>query len=60
MERLFEKIYNETHIVKLNELTAEFIKTKIKRAIENGNGVAVADTDFNACPIVLQLEMGVD
>ncbi len=46
MEKLFEKIYNETHIVKLNELTAEFIKDKIKRAIANGTGVAVAGTAY--------------
>lgn len=46
MEKLFERIYNNSHIVKLNELTSEFIKTKIKRAIANGNGVAVAGTAY--------------
>lgn len=46
MEKLFEKIYNNSHIVKLNELTSEFIKTKIKRAIANGNNVAEAGSAY--------------
>jgi hypothetical protein len=46
MEKLFEKIYNSTHIVKLNELTSEFIKTKIKRAIANGNSAVEAGTAY--------------
>lgn len=46
MEKLFEKIYNSTHIVKLNELTSEFIKTKIKRAIANGNSAADAGSAY--------------
>ena len=45
MEKLFENIYNESHIVKLNELTIETIQSKIKRAIAEGD-VAVNGTAY--------------
>lgn len=45
MEKLFENIYNESHIVKLNELTIETIQSKIKRAIADGD-VAVNGTAY--------------